>query len=98
MSTELHVDVFYLTLAVDIVLVDLPWITTAQPARGAVFTAAFATVQRGADDLLTFFFCGVFDQNRSHDIPPVVMRAENRVFSQQNIAKPRKILYHKKPA
>ena len=70
----LHVDLSDLTLTVDVVLVDLPGISATQPAGGAVFTAAFATVQRSADDLLTFFFCGVLDEYRSHDTFPFIRR------------------------
>ena len=58
-----HIDLSDFSLPVDIVLVDLPWIATAQPAGGTILTAAGSTVKRRPDNLLTFFFCCIFDQD-----------------------------------
>ena len=88
----LHVDLADFPLSIDVILVDLPGVTSSQPAGRTVLTAAFSAAKRRADDLLTFFFCGVFDQNRSHDIPPVVTCAWNDIFSQQIVAKTRLLL------
>ena len=58
-----HIDFPDLTLSVNVVLVDLPWIASAQPAGGTIFAAPGATVKRRPDDLLAFFFRCIFDQN-----------------------------------